>query len=58
MFFIHSRYVHIEFNAKAWQGYGKWAPRRLRLLIRMRRIALAALLLSVGALGVSIFVGA
>lgn len=58
MYFIHSRYVHIEFSPKTWEGYGKWAPRRLRLLIRMRWLAITALLLCIATVGASVFISA
>lgn len=42
MYCIHSRYVHIEFGGKKWDRFGRWAPKRKRLLLRIRKIALYA----------------
>jgi hypothetical protein len=37
-------YAHIEYGTAKWRKFGKWTPRRLILLLRLRRLAVLALL--------------
>ncbi|KKB64715.1 hypothetical protein WM40_04850 [Robbsia andropogonis] len=43
MYFVHSRYVHVEFAGKKWRSFGEWAPRQYRRLIGLRWAAVAGL---------------
>ena len=47
MWFVHGKYVHIEFNSQHWKTFGKWAPQRLRTLVLWRRMAAAGVLLAI-----------
>ena len=38
-------YAHIEYGTAKWRRFGKWTPRRLILLLRLRRLAALALLI-------------
>ena len=50
MYFVHSRYVHVEFAGKKWRSFGEWAPRQYRRLIGLRWAALAGLVVWVAIL--------
>jgi hypothetical protein len=43
MYFVHRKYVHIEFDQKKWHHFGEWAPRRLGTLIVMRHCAVLSI---------------
>lgn len=58
MYFIHGAYAHIEFNPRKWGAYGKWAPRRIRLLRTTRNVAYIVLVVWLIAVGFSIESGA
>lgn len=40
MYFVHSRYVHLEFSGKKWRTLGEWAPKQYRRLSLMRSATL------------------
>lgn len=42
MYCVHSRYVHVEFGGNKWKRFGRWAPKRRRLLRSMRRATIGA----------------
>lgn len=40
-------YAHIEYNAKKWRKFGTRTPKRLILLLRLRRLAVLAIVVTV-----------
>lgn len=47
MRFVYGTYAHIEYNRAKWSRFGKWAPRRLIFLLRLRRLAMLAIVIAV-----------
>lgn len=45
MYFVHGRYVHIEFARKKWRSAGEWAPQRYRWLNGLRGASVLFVLL-------------
>ncbi|KLU23542.1 hypothetical protein EOS_24680 [Caballeronia mineralivorans PML1(12)] len=43
MCLFYGVYAHIEYGTAKWRKFGKWTPRRLMLLLRLRRLAALAL---------------
>ena len=54
MYFIHGRYVHVEFDKKKWAAFGDWAPRRIATLVFIQKIALILIIIWVISIAIDI----
>jgi hypothetical protein len=43
MLLAYGVYAHIEYKPAKWRKFGHWSPRRLILLVRLRRLAVLAI---------------
>ncbi|CAN7615740.1 hypothetical protein LJR034_004716 [Caballeronia sp. LjRoot34] len=57
MQFVHGVYAHIEYNTAKWSKFGAWAPKRVALLLRLRRLAILAIVVISASTMIPLFVG-